>query len=358
MTQTSPLSEIAAWLDANVLLSTVLAALGAAMLVGILTTLSVLALRLVGRMLSKSNVSNRSVRRAALEPGYRILIGEFDGSKAGIAARLVTDALEAHLSRFLFGAAISTFRVKSETGRPEGEVLRLARRKLDKSGADLLLWGVRFGDDADGLRLCGVSRGGAVTADQAAPFTIDLPGKLKRFDETVETVAAYLIAKRLQPALGRPDAFRQEKIEGIGAILDDLLDKVETGAPELSRATKLELETDFAAIALFLSEAGMRPEWLDKLITRRRATLEALKAAPDREAQIAARLDLGRALIRRAEQNFDPVAVREASVHLNAAIESLRQHGVIRKAQSASEALQKAQSLVETRRRFAVNFSA
>lgn len=358
MTQPSPLSEIAAWLDANVLLSTVLAALGAATLIGILTALSVLILRLAARMMSKSNVSNRSVRRAAQEPGYRILVGEFDGSKSGITARLVTNALETHLSRFLFGAAVSTFRVKSETGRPEGEVLRLARRKLDKSGADLLLWGVRFGEEADGLRLCGVSRGGAVSADQAVPFTIELPGRLKRFDETVETIAAYLVAKRLQPALGRPDAFRQEKIEGIGEILDGLLEKVETGAPVLSRETKLELETDFSAIALFLGEAGMRPEWLDKLVTRRRATLEDLKTAPDKEAQIAARLDLGRALIRRAEQSFDPVAVREASVHLNAAIESLRQHGVIRKAQSASDALQKAQSLVETRRRFAVNFSA
>ncbi|MEO0786964.1 MAG: hypothetical protein AAFY10_14805, partial [Pseudomonadota bacterium] len=88
------------------------------------------------------------------------------------------------------------------------------------------------------------------------------------------------------------------------------------------------------------------------------ATLKILKGDPNTEAQIDARLDLGRALIKRAEVTFDPVAVREASVHLNAAIDALRKHAVIRKAQRASDALARAQSLVETRRRFAVNFSA
>ena len=99
-------------------------------------------------------------------------------------------------------------------------------------------------------------------------------------------------------------------------------------------------------------------DWLEKLITRRRVTLETLKGKVETDAQIDARLDLGRALIKRAEVSFDPVALREASVHLNSAIDQLRQHDVIRKAQNASDALARAQSLVETRRRFAVNFSA
>ena len=45
-------------------------------------------------------------------------------------------------------------------------------------------------------------------------------------------------------------------------------------------------------------------------------------------------------------------------MHLNSVVESLRGSDVIRKVQRASDGLQRAQGMVETRRRFAVNFSA
>ncbi len=352
-------SQIAAWLDQNVLVSTSLAVIGAAAVVAACVVILVGLLRGLNSLLGGAGTaSNRRIRRAAREPGYSILIGEFGGYNTSTARSLVENALETYCSDFSFGAQYKLFRVRSPGGRPEGEVLVRARKRLEKTGADMVVWGARLSDEADGLRIFGVSRRGSLTPAQAQPFTLQLPGRLRAFNDPVKRAAAYLLAKRLQPALSQPESFREEKVAELGQVLDTMLTDIDGLERAMDAVTRREIETDFASVTLHLSETSDRGEWIERLIERRRATLDGLKGNPDTEALIDARLDLGRALIKRAEKTFDPVAVREASVHLNAAIDALRKHEVIRKAQRASDALARAQSLVETRRRFAVNFSA
>lgn len=359
MSDPALLAPIAQWLEQNVLASTILAVFGGAAFCAVAVALLVMIVRTIyGVLGGMGTASNRKIRRAAQDPGYSILIGDFGGYNNTAAANMIESAMEAYCSDFSFGAQFKIFRVRSPGGRPEGEVLTRARQRLEKTGADMIVWGARLSDEADGLRIFGVSRGGSLLPRQARPFTLLLPGRLRAVSEPVMQAAAYLLAKRLQPALARPESFREERVAELGGTLDQILTELEALGPVLFAPTQREVETDFSAITLFLSEKTAREEWLDRLITRRRATLEELKGDPDTEAQIDARLDLGRALIKRAEKTFDPVSVREASVHLNAAIDALRKHDIIRKAQRASDALARAQSLVETRRRFAVNFSA
>lgn len=361
MPQSDIVSQFAAWMEAHVLISTVLATVGAAATLAIAIALTLVLIRgSLSFFGGSGGTSSRTIRRAGQEPGYRVLLGEFDGTQTASSRDLIQRALEDFLADFSFGAQFRVFRIKGIRGRPEGAALDAARKRLTKTGADMIVWGARQNDSEDGLRIYGVSRGGTRLPAQAHAFTLHLPGKLRIYTDEMLRVVAYLLAKRLQPALGRPEAFRPEKIAELGATLDELLVAFEAeDGPRLPNAAHHEIETDFSGVTLHLSEGEHhRDEWIEKLIDRRRATLEGLKERPDQAAQIDARLDLGQALLKRCETNFDPVAVRESSVHLNAAIDALRQHDVIRKAQRGSDGLQRAKTIVETRRRFAVNFSA
>ena len=67
-------------------------------------------------------------------------------------------------------------------------------------------------------------------------------------------------------------------------------------------------------------------------------------------------MDIGRALLARAAQKFESELIREAIGHLSQVVEALRGDPSIMRAQAASDAMFKAQSLLESRKRFAVNF--
>ncbi len=365
MADASLIASMSGWLENNVFSSAPLAAVGFAALIGVLTTVLVWIVRFLAHGVRASGAaSNASVRRAGSLPGYRVLVGDIDGPGGHEAGRAISQALETHLSEFCFGATFQLFRVMTPEGRPEGKMLKRARKRLEKTGADIIIWGERSGPDAEGLRIYGVSRSGSQLASEASPFTLHLPGTFASTDSLLSRAAAYLLAKRIQPALGRPEAFRTERMAELGAILDELLaqdDEIRgPHAPVglMAPAMRREFEQDFGAITMYLDGAPQQPEWLENVITRRRNTLEHLKGEPDGDALIEARLDLGQALLKRAETHFDPVAVREATVHLNSVVDSLRGSDVIRKVQRASDGLQRAQGMVETRRRFAVNFSA
>ena len=198
-------------------------------------------------------------------PGYRVLIGDIDGPGGHEAGRAITQALEAHLSKFCFGATFQLFRVMTPQGRPEGRVLKRARRRLEKTGADIIIWGERSGPDTEGLRVDGVSRSGSQPASEASPFTIYLPGSFAGGDVGLLQAAAYLLAKRMQPALGRPEAFRAERVAELGAILDELLARDdEIRGPDapiglMPPAMRREVEQDFGAITMHLDGSPARP---------------------------------------------------------------------------------------------------
>ncbi len=355
MSETDILIRIASLMDRYVYESAPLAAVGVAAIIALIGAVLLVGLRLGLRMLARrGRASNGEVRRSTALPGYRILIGDIDGRGGRALRSVVRGSLEDHLELFNFGALFQLFHVLSLKGSPEGDVLRAARKRLQKTGADMLVWGERLNDGAAGLRVYGVSRGGGLSAEQAEPFTLALPGRAEAYGEAERKAMAYMLAKVLQPALSRPESFRPERIREVADVLDALLD----GDLGVDLALRRSLEKDFSAITLYLADT--QPNWtlMEKVVARRRATLNQLKQEPNSDDLLDARLDLGHALLRLSEVRFDPVAVREATVALSAVVEVLRSHPVIREAQRASDGLAKAQSLVETRRRFAVNFNA
>jgi len=349
------LSGFASFLETHVFGSPPLAAIGFAALIGVAIMSGVGTVRLGMRIArSPGNTANGTIRKAAAEPGYIILFGEISGAGQRQVRTAIAAALERHLSSFCFGAIFRLFPITRLQGRPEGATLLRARHRLEKSHADMIVWGERIGEEPDRIRLYGVSRGGNLTPSEASPFAVRLPAFPPEPDEAEAEIVAYLLAKRLQPALSRPESFRPDRVEELARRLDTLL----ASDAELTQEIEREVEADFCAIVLHLSDSEPRPDLLEKVVMRRRARLDALKTAPDETVMIDARLDLGQALIRVSESRFDPVAVREATVHLNAVVDTLKAHEVIRKAQRATDYLKRAQNMVETRRRFAVNFSA
>lgn len=355
MSETTFLSSLADFMGRFVYDSAPLAAIGAAAIVAVLGGLVLVAVRLGLRMAARAGrASNGTIRRAASLPGYRILIGDIEGRGGSGLRKSLEASLDSHLDLFNFGALFKLFHVVSPSGPPDGAVLRAVRKRLEKTGADMMIWGVRRRDGVDGLLVYGVSRGGGLSAEQAEGFTLTLPGRADAYGDDERIAVAYALAKALQPALGHPESFRPERIKEVADVLDTLLDRDLQVDPALRRS----LEKDFSAITLHLADT--QPNWtlMEKVIQRRRATLNELKQEPNSNDLMHARLDLGQALLRMSEVRFDPVAVREATVALSAVVEALRSHPVIREAQRASDGLAKAQSLVETRRRFAVNFNA
>jgi hypothetical protein len=95
---------------------------------------------------------------------------------------------------------------------------------------------------------------------------------------------------------------------------------------------------------------------LDRVIALRREHLTEGAVQADPERAIQARMDIGRALLARASKKFEPELIREAIGYLSQVVEALRADPSIMRAQEASDAMFKAQSLLETRKRFAVNF--
>ena len=126
--------------------------------------------------------------------------------------------------------------------------------------------------------------------------------------------------------------------------------------PALSVALRSRIEADFCASSVHVAEQSGDMEALDHVIMLRRIHLEDIKSDRDTSRAVQARMDLGRALLARATKQFDRKTVEEAISHLSKVIEALQADPTIKRAQAASDAMYKAQNLLETRKRFAVNF--
>ena len=256
--------------------------------------------------------------------------------------------------RVQFGAPHKVFRTGTIRGGMATRTLQRARRRLEISDADMLVWADRTHRRADGFVLYGLSRGGGLTAAEAKAFTLLLPGKMSDLEGQMPRVAAYLLARELQPALANPQSFRPEKMKLLSHSLSELL--AESSA--LSVALRSRIEADFCASAVHVAEQSGDMEALDHVIALRRIHLEDIKSDRDATRAVQAHMDLGRALLARATKQFDRKTVEEAVSHLSKVIEALQADPTIKRAQAASDAMYKAQNLLETRKRFAVNFGS
>jgi hypothetical protein len=160
----------------------------------------------------------------------------------------------------------------------------------------------------------------------------------------------YLAA--LGVVLGNPQSFRPEKISLLAEALSAMLDH----EGPMPVAVRNEVEGDFCASAVHVAEEAGDLAGLDRVIALRREHLTEGAVQADPERAIQARMDIGRALLARAAKKYEPELVREAIGYLSQVVEALRADPSIMRAQAASDAMFKAQSLMETRKRFAVNF--
>lgn len=300
------------------------------------------------------NAGKARAAKASKAPGFRILLARPEGSASRRTGKWLTDALAANLPVYAFGAPFTLVPMGRIKGGLESASVARARKRMAIADADLFVWASRHGRGERGLEIHGLSRGGGLTAAEARLFTLALPGARKAQTPEVARVAAYLIAKQLQPALSDPQAFRAEKIRDLAAELDSVM------AAELpvSPALRAELEADYCAAGVRVAEELGELSALDKVIQLRRRHLEEANLRADTGRIIQAKLELGRALIVRAERQFDQAVVKEAIMHLAAAVEGLRADPAIQRAQSASDALFKAQAMIESRKRFSLNFGS
>jgi hypothetical protein len=343
------------WLEANVPGAEWLSLAGAAMVVilclGLTSRLCVGFKRVWGAVYNSGKARKA---RASKSPGFRILIARPEGGASGRTGKWLTAALSGNLPVFAFGAPFTLVPMGQIRGGLGTEAVSRARRRMATADADLFLWASRAGKGERGLELYGLSRGGGLTAADARLFTIALPGARAAQTAEVARAAAYLVAKHLQPALSDPQAFRAEKIRDLAFELNAV---IENDLP-LSQGLRSEIEADFCAAGVRVAEELGELSALDKVIGLRRRHLEAASLAADTGRIIQAKLELGRALIIRAERQFDQAVIKEAIGYLAQAVEGLRSDPVIQKAQSASDALFKAQAMIESRKRFSLNFGS
>lgn len=343
------------WLKTNVPGAEWLSLLGAAMAVVLALWLGVKLLGLLRRVSSAVyNSSKARQAKASKSPGFRILMARPEGGASGRTGKWLTAALSKNLPIFAFGAPFTLVPMGKIKGGLGTDAVARARKRMATADADLFVWASRAGKGERGLEVHGLSRGGGLTAADARLFTIALPGSRKAQTEDVARVAAYLVAKHLQPALSDPQAFRAEKIRDLAFELNSVM---ENELP-VSQTLRSEIEADFCAAGVRVAEDLGELSALDKVIALRRRHLEAASLAADTGRIIQAKLELGRALIVRAEKQFDQTVIKEAIGHLAQAVEGLRSDPVIQKAQSASDALFKAQAMIESRKRFSLNFGS
>jgi len=353
MPVTDWLTAAEAWTGAHARETRYLAALG--LVLGVLLTglLLILAIRFSVRLVRRlRDAGTAGALRTDKSPGYRIVLSRPAGAARGATLKWLGSALEDHLSAFNFGAPYKVARMSVLKGGLAPKAVASARRRMALADADLFVWGERRGRKEDGLVLHGLTRGGGLTPADAKLFTLRLPARKAALDGHMPKVAAFLLAKQLQPALGSPQSFRAEKISLLAEALSGMLDH----EGPMSAAVRNELESDFCASAVHVAEEAGDLAGLDRVIALRREHLTegAVQANPERAIQ--ARMDIGRALLARAARKFDPELIREAIGHLSQVVEALRADPSIMRAQAASDAMFKAQSLLESRKRFAVNF--
>lgn len=341
------------WLRANLPGSEWLSLAGAAVTLFAALLLLFWLARWLGRAaVSFVNAAKARQAKASKAPGFRILISPPSGARK--IGSWLRSSLETHLPVFSFGAPFSLVSMGVIRGGLDSRAVQKARKRMKLADADLYVWASHTGKGERGLELFGLSRGGGLSANEARLFNIALPGARKAHTDCLARAAVYMLAKQLQPALSDPQAFRAEKIR----LLTEELDNILEGQPLVSQLMRSEIEADFCASGVRVAEELGELTALNKVITMRRVHLEAASAAADAGRIVQARLDLGRALIVRAEKQFDQNLIREAILNLSQAVEALRADPAILKAQSASDALFKAQSMIESRKRFSLNFGS
>lgn len=277
--------------------------------------------------------------------GYGIAVAPLTGPGGVKAAKVLTEVIEEELTKFSFGAPYGITKAPAPKATKHRGMRDIAKAWLAKTDRDMIIWGHRPSKRREPIQLDILSREGSKSAEEAVISRVWLPRNFAKSPELVRRIGAYLIARALQPGLAQATAFKAEKIEPVAGILADGLALQDAFPPQ----TVSLLETDYCAMGLHIGT----PNHLERVVSLRRRRLADIENLSP-EAQIASRIDLGRALLAQSEMQFDPTRIREAMDHLKIAVDKLKSHPTIKIATATSQAVQKGQSMLQNRRRFSV----
>ena len=338
------INQVTDWYQTNIAVSQIWG------VIGFITSLLValFAVYLVVRALFKTvgAISNwMASRRRKSQQGYGIGISPLKGPQGKAQTKALMAELNDHLAAFSFGAPFEVLRAPTLRAQGSKGLRAHATQWLETASTDLILWGGRESGKLSPLEVEVLSLEGSLSPREAVHSEGMMPVITPANRETTGLVAAYLIARALQPGLATAAAFKKEKLAPVADILFTCLQDREN----LPERTQLTLETDYCAMALHIGGQ----EHLLRVADMRRERLSGTETLSF-DIEVPARVDLGRALLGLSNIKFDPVRVREAMDHLKVAIELLRADPNIRLAQATSAAVQQGQAMLENRKRFSV----
>lgn len=353
MAQQNGLDAVYAFLNSYGIGLSVLAAFGLVAAICLIIFAAILGLKYLWRgVASIRSAAKLNAFKREKSVGLGVILARPVGRQGRAFASNLHEALTEHLPGFNFGAPFRMVKVGGISGGGTPKAMMRARRQLKRSDADMIAWGERVSSDVDGLVLYTLSRGGGLSAEGATLEAFPLPGGQKAWSEALRKAAAYMLAKSLQPGLRSPEAFRPEKTK---QLAEELIAILESEA-EMSPTVRAEIEADYCAAVIHGAEKAGDMDRLDHVIALRRGHLvdEDVKANTFRLMQ--SRVDLGRALIAKSDKVYNAGELQEAIEHLSAVVEVIRTHPTIQRAQATSDAMFKAQTMIENRKRFSQQF--
>jgi hypothetical protein len=337
-------TNISTWYQSVIAGSSIWSAIGFAAVALLVLFIMVLIVRALIRG-TRAVLDMIGSRRRKSTQGYGIGISPINGSGGSKQTKALMAALEDHLADFMFGAPFEVLKAPKLRAKGAKGLRFTATDWLDKAATDLIVWGERAKSKANELEVEVLSCEGSLTPSEAVHSEGKMPIITDENKATNGPVAAYLIARTLQPGLGNATAFKAEKLAPVADMLFGCLERRET----LPERTQLTIETDYCAMALHLGSQ----EHLLRVAELRRARLSGAGPIPY-EIEVPARIDLGQALMGLSGKKFDPVRVREAMDHLKAAVDLLRMDPNLQLAAATSAAVQRGQAMLESRQRFSV----
>jgi hypothetical protein len=347
----SGISGLADWLRDQTSASPVLGGFGLFVAAVILLWLLILAVRLIVSLASGIAWRAKAQRmKAQRRPGYFFLVAPFQGRLADKSRAFSEAALDAHLSAFSFSAPYEVHGL-NRSGKPARRI-EDARAMMVATEADLVLWGEAVDGETKGLKLQGLVRPAGGAAADAAAFSFFVPGDIRETGPEMARLLAYGVVRQVQPALGRPEDFRPDRLEPIARRFGKLLE-----AHDDTRKVPVlrQLQDDYAAAALHIGETKPDGEWLQAAEEIFQKIISGGRAG-DADRWVSAKLGLGRAMLALAEQRYDPVKVQEGTTHVRAALDVLRGDAKLKAADSGVNALRKAERMLENRRRFSITW--
>ena len=300
----------------------------------------------VARMALRSQALRRTKDHRAL-----VLVAEIEGGGPTLRQE-IKEAIEDNFGLFSFEQKVQVdlFPIRLKTlpanAHPENRrrVAVEAAEALERSAADIIVWGKRNWIGKLEVRITTLPSYGRVHEVQE----FDLAWRVGRPEEAVQRALAFALARKARPVLHRPQDYKPERLQPIVEALDKM---VEARPESISENLQLDILSDFASGALSLGERGGHIKWLQKALEARQLYLDRVDRTTDPAAWGSAQQEIGRALTSLGEREGARDKLEEGASRLRLAMDALRSTDSLQQAEVALRALQRAEQVLQQRRR-------